>query len=325
MSSKPKAELEQALNSYLSNRSPENIVASANSTRKIVDLVRGGVAVPIPTNVQEPETLPSSVPLSEEPEWIETLRNLTDPCDPQPVESSGRVVNQLTKVSDLIPGLVNQLTTLANQNQVANQMFVVNHSSQQMQAKEAVVERNETTFPSRRDRRLKGIRISAEKLEKYELWCMINKVSFQDAAEKALDWLTSGQPVNHVLIDDQDDDEEKDLCKSISSSVIEQISSFYCQWTRNSVSEEDRRAMKEIANIDLNVIKLGILIAIRRKASTPKKTGRINSFRYFLNSIREVARSHLGKSVSERMLQHTIQEIFRMNPECRRSDQRSPS
>ena len=46
MSSKPKAELEQALNSYLSNRSPENIVASANSTRKIVDPVRGAVAGP---------------------------------------------------------------------------------------------------------------------------------------------------------------------------------------------------------------------------------------------------------------------------------------
>jgi hypothetical protein len=51
---------------------------------------------------------------------------------------------------------------------------------------------------------------------------MINKVSFQDAVEKALDWLTSGQPVNHVLIDDQDDDEEKDIGKSISSSAIEQ-------------------------------------------------------------------------------------------------------
>src|SRR5262245_30277214 len=111
MSSKSKTELEQALNSYLSNRSPETIVASANSTRKIVDLARGAVAVPGPA-VHEPETLPSSVPLSEEPEWMETVCNLADRCDPQPVENSGRVVNQLTKVSDLIPGLVNQLTTL---------------------------------------------------------------------------------------------------------------------------------------------------------------------------------------------------------------------
>jgi hypothetical protein len=99
------------------------------------------------------------------------------------------------------------------------------------------------------------------------------------------------------LIDDQDDDEEdeeKDIGKSISSSVIEQIGPFYCQWTRNAISDEDHRAMAEIAQIDLNAIKLGILIAIRRKASTRKKTAKINSFRYFLNSIREVARSHLA-------------------------------
>jgi hypothetical protein len=150
---------------------------------------------------------------------------------------------------------------------------------------------------------------------------MINKVSFQDAVEKALDWLTSGQPVNHVLIDDRDDDEEKDICKSISSSALEQIVAFYCQWTRNSLSEEDHRAMKEIAHIDLNAIKLGILIAIRRKASTRKKTAKINSFRYFLEPIREVSRSQMGRPVSERMLQHTIQEIFKVNPEKRQSIQ----
>jgi len=96
----------------LSNRSPENIVSSANSTRKIVDLVRGGVAVP--ESVHEPET-PSTGSAPEEPGWMQTLRNLAEHCDPQPVENSGRVVNQLTKVSELIPGLVDQLATLANQ------------------------------------------------------------------------------------------------------------------------------------------------------------------------------------------------------------------
>ena len=108
MSSKPKAELEQALNNYLSNRSPQNIVASANSTRKIVDLVRGGVAVPGPLTVQELETTASQGAAPEEPSWMETLRNLAERCNPQPVENSGRVVNQLTKVSELIPGLVDQ-------------------------------------------------------------------------------------------------------------------------------------------------------------------------------------------------------------------------
>jgi len=117
MSSKPKAELEQALNSYLSSRSPENIVASANSTRKIVDLVRGGVAVPGSLTVQEVEATSSKGTATEQPSWMETLRNLVERCDSQPVENSGRVVNQLTKVSELIPGLVDQLATLANQSQ----------------------------------------------------------------------------------------------------------------------------------------------------------------------------------------------------------------
>src|SRR6185295_5074757 len=106
MSSKPKAELEQALSSYLSSRSPENIVASANSTRKIVDLVRGGVAVLGSLTVQEVETTSSEGTATEEPSWMETLRNLVERCDSQPVENSGRAVNQLTKVSELIPGLV---------------------------------------------------------------------------------------------------------------------------------------------------------------------------------------------------------------------------
>jgi hypothetical protein len=127
------------------------------------------------------------------------------------------------------------------------------------------------------------------------------------------------------LIDDQDGDEEKDIGKSISSSAIEQIGAFYRQWTKNPISEEDHRAMAEIADIELNAIKLGILIAIHRKASTRKKTSKINSFRYFLNSIREVARSQMSRPVTERMLQHAIQEIFKVRPQGRQSDSRSPS
>ena len=157
---------------------------------------------------------------------METLRSLAERCDPQPVENSSHVANQLTKVSELIPGLVDQLAILAKQNRTVSQPGVVNHSPPSAKTQAERPAKDETLFRSRKDRRLKGIRISAEKLEKYELWCMINKVSFQDAVEKALDWLTSGQPVNHVLIDDQDDDGEKDIGKSISSSAIEQTFSM---------------------------------------------------------------------------------------------------
>ena len=75
MSSKLNAELEHTLNNDLSNCSPKNIVASANSTRKIVEMVRGRVSVPEAPTVQGLETIPSASFVPEEPEWMETLRN----------------------------------------------------------------------------------------------------------------------------------------------------------------------------------------------------------------------------------------------------------
>ena len=123
------------------------------------------------------------------------------------VENSPRMVNQLTKVSEILPSVVDQLTTLANQQKLDNQSPVVNHNEAIHSGPDRPA-KDESHFKSRRERKLKGIRISAEKLHKYELWCFINKIDFQDAVEKALDWLTSGQPVNHVLIDDLDEDDK---------------------------------------------------------------------------------------------------------------------
>ena len=324
MSSKQKAELQEALDNYHSNRSPENIIASANSTRKIVDLVRGGVTVPKEPigEVAEQNVVnkASSQLPAEEPEWGEILRRLTDL---KPVENSAFVVNQLTNMPELTPGLANRSTTVANQTALVNHSAVVSHPSPSAQAQRGNSVRDERAFRSRKDRRLKGIRISAEKLEKYELWCVINKTSFQDAVERALDWLTSGQPVNHVLIDDQDDDEQRNICKSTSSSALEQMAAFYCQWTKNTITEEDHRAMREIADLDLNAVKLGILIAMCRKASSRQASRKINSFRYFLGSIREVARSRMGKAVTERILQTTMRSLLRAQPDTPASTKRT--
>ena len=121
MSSELNAELEQTLNNYLSNRSPENIVASSNSTRKIVEMVRGRVSVPGAPTVQDLETIPLASFVPEEPEWMQTLRNQAKRCDSRPVENSPRMVNQLTKVSEILPSVVDQLTTLANQEKLDNQ------------------------------------------------------------------------------------------------------------------------------------------------------------------------------------------------------------
>ncbi len=138
---------------------------------------------------------------------IRSLRDRDEHCNLKLVEKSPRMVNQLTKVSEILPSVVDQLTTLANQERLDNQPAMVNHNETINSGPERPV-KDESHFKSRRERKLKGIRISAEKLHKYELWCFINKIDFQDAVEKALDWLTSGQPVNHVLIDDFDDDDK---------------------------------------------------------------------------------------------------------------------
>jgi hypothetical protein len=222
------------------------------------------------------------------------------------VENSLRMVNQLTKVSEILPSVVDQLTTLANQEELDYQPAVVNHN-ESINSNPDRLAKNERNFKSRRERKLKGIRISAEKLHKYELWCFINKIDFQDAVEKALDWLTSGQPVNHVLIDDFDDDDKDKLP---SSSAVENIAAFYREWTRNTVSEEDLKAIREMSSLDPNTIKLGIITAIYRKASS-KATRKINSFCYFFGTIREVANSKLGGSVTLQRLEQVISLLLK--------------
>jgi hypothetical protein len=249
---------------------------------------------------------PSAEYKKEQSVSMRSLRNEEERSNSQLVENSPRMVNQLTKVSEILPSVVDQLTTLANQEKLDNQSAVVCHNQTIKSGPERPV-KDASHFKSRRERKLKGIRISAEKLHKYELWCFINKIDFQDAVEKALDWLTSGQPVNHVLIDDLDDDKN---IKLTSSSAVENIAAFYREWTRNTVREEDLKAIREISSIDTNTIKLGIITAIYRKASS-KGTRKINSFRYFFGTIREVANSKLGGSVTLERLEQVISLLLK--------------
>ena len=88
----------------------------------------------------------------------------------------------------------NQLTTLVNQLTIEKEYEfsneVVNQSTSQL-----VNQSPERCFKSRKNRRLKGIRFLSNNLKRYEVWCLLNNVEFQDAADFALIWLTS-QPVN---------------------------------------------------------------------------------------------------------------------------------
>jgi hypothetical protein len=174
--------------------------------------------------------------------------------DRESLENSGQPVSQ---------NAVSQSTSEANQSdsQLANQ------SDSQLA--------NQSTsgkiYRSRKERRQKGLRLPVQKLEKWELWCFLNKVEFQDAIEIAMDWLTS-QPANHILIDDFDVDKE-----------IDEIIIFYRKWTGNNIRPKDRAAREEVKRFSDDICKIGILTAISRAKN------RINSFAYCVPVIEDVA------------------------------------
>jgi hypothetical protein len=177
---------------------------------------------------------------------------------PENDENTGQPVNQK---------VVNQLTTLVNQSEELLVDQVVNQSE-----KKLVNQSNqEKMYRSRRDRKLKGLRLPTQKLEKWQLWCFINKLDFQDAVELAMDWLT-GQPVNHVLIDDIDEDKETD-----------EIIIFYRKWTGNKIKSKDRTARDEVKRFSDDICKIGILTAISRAKT------KINSFAYCVPVIEDIA------------------------------------
>jgi hypothetical protein len=130
---------------------------------------------------------------------------------------------------------------------------------------------NEKLYPSRKHRKRKTIRLPFQKVEKYELWCFMNKIDFQDAVEKAMDYFI-GRPDAHVLIDDFDEDKETD-----------EVIIFYRKWTGNKIKPKDRAAREEVRRFSEEICKIGILTAMSRAKS------KINSFAYCVPVIEDIA------------------------------------
>lgn len=177
---------------------------------------------------------------------------------PKISENTGQPANQT---------VVNQLTTLANQlaSQPANQN--TGQPANQLTSPE--------NYPSRRLRKQKGLRLPVQKLEKWELWCYLNKVDFQDAVEQAMDWLTS-QPVSHILIDDLEE-----------IGTTDEILIFYHRWTGNRITPKDKDARETVRRFSDDVCKIGIAISIYRAKA------KINSFKYCIGAIEEAAATPL--------------------------------
>lgn len=180
-----------------------------------------------------------------------------------PEENTGQLVSQTD---------VNQLTSEVNQ--LAGQL--VNQSTSQPVSQLAI----EKKYPSRRQRKLKGVRLPVQKLEKWELWCFLNKVEFQDAVEQALDWLTS-QPVNHVLIDDFED-----------VGTNDDVLIFYHKWTGNKIFPGDKEARETVRKFSDDVCKIGIAISIYRAKT------KINSFKYCIGAIEETSGTPIENNTS---------------------------
>ncbi len=130
---------------------------------------------------------------------------------------------------------------------------------------------SEKLYPSRKHKKRKTIRLPSQKVERYELWCFMNKIDFQDAVEKAMDYFI-GRPDAHVLIDDFDEDKETD-----------EIIIFYRKWTGNKIKPKDRAAREEVKKFSDDICKIGILTAISRAKN------KINSFGYCVPVIEDIA------------------------------------
>jgi hypothetical protein len=130
---------------------------------------------------------------------------------------------------------------------------------------------SEKLYPSRKHKKRKTIRLPFQKVEKYELWCFMNKIDFQDAVEKAMDYFI-GRPDAHVLIDASDDNKETD-----------EIIIFYQKWSGNNIRPKDRKAREEVRRFSDDICKIGILTAISRAKN------KINSFAYCVPVIEDIA------------------------------------
>jgi hypothetical protein len=145
---------------------------------------------------------------------------------------------------------------------------------------------SEKLYPSRKHKKRKTIRLPSQKVEKYELWCFMNKIDFQDAVEKAMDYFI-GRPDVHVLIDDSDEDKETD-----------EIIIFYQKWTGNKIKSKDRTAREGVKMFSDEICKIGILTAISRAKN------KINSFAYCVPVIEDIAEEAGAIDSKEDYLKH---------------------
>lgn len=197
----------------------------------------------------------------------------------QPVDQLTAVVNQLTAPDD-------QLTTPAP---AAPSSLPVNQLTGQP------VERPvESLYPSRVKRKLKGIRLPADKLEFYEDWQHANRKRFPDfqtAVEYAMDWLTS-QPVDQLT--SQPVSQSTTLITNdlnnlvINDEKAKRALAKYAQIVGRAATAKDLEAYREVSGVPIEAIERGIEETKRRADAAGRQ---FNGLRYALNVIREMSKT----------------------------------
>lgn len=199
------------------------------------------------------------------------------------VDQSTSLVNQSTTVVDQSTSLVDQSTTPLLLSALVDQS-----------TSQPVNQSMERFFPSRCERRMKGIRLPIDKLEIYEDWQYKNKKvfkDFQDMVEYALDWLT-GQPVDQLT--NLPVNQSTTLINSkVNNQVIindektKRIAAQYMELTGRNFNRKDLEAYGEVAQLEESVIVRGMQVAIQRGQAAGRT---INGFRYALQCIKDVAK-----------------------------------
>lgn len=187
---------------------------------------------------------------------------------------------------------------------------------------------HEDLYPSRRNRRRVTLRLQAQSLARYKVWCFVNKVSLQDAVERAMDLLTGAVDARASTINDlidYDDDARKNDDDPASSSMLSSgrpdaqldaqknddgensLLNFYAETTGNRVRETDRKAFAEVSHHAPHVIKAGIITSVLRAKS------QIHSFKYCIGAIEEIAESSAGADY----LQYLISQFNKTKKEAK--------
>lgn len=204
------------------------------------------------------------------------------------------VKNEKTEPVDQSTNPVDQTTSLDDQSTspeiVKEPLPVVDQSTSQ-----PVDQPTPRAFPSRVERRMKGIRFPVKKLAAYEEWHFRRRHlfrDFQDAVEYAMDWLTS-QPDDQLtsrLLDQSTALINKELNNQLSFNGEKAAKDMaaYTRLTNNPAKPKDWEAYAEVAHIDSAAIEQGIKEGIQRA----KQLGRpVLGFRWCVFAIQDAARA----------------------------------